>query len=151
MIDWLIWSKTSYNRPWPTYIYVARYRPFHESENPNQIWWKSLLRFGSDLWKPDSPVSQTGTSDFAPWAFWKCHSFIVRATNHAFHISILIVSMRASSWMLQKFSLTSYSCSWKNFFISWVKFSQIVRERRAEPEKHASIVQLVKYIKLASI
>jgi hypothetical protein len=63
-----------------------------------------------------------------PGVFLKCHNFLVRAPNHVFHISILIVSMRASSWRLQIFILSSSYYSLKHFFISWVKFNQIVWE-----------------------
>jgi hypothetical protein len=63
------------------------------------------------LLKPESLVLQSG-------AFSKCHNFLVRVLNHAFHISILIVLTRASSWRLQIFSLSSYSYSLKYFFVS---------------------------------
>jgi hypothetical protein len=80
--------------------------------------------------KPEPPVLQFG-------AFLKCHNFLVGALNHVFNISILIVSMRASSWSLQILNLCSSSYSLKHFFISCVKFNQIIRETYAQPEKHA--------------
>jgi hypothetical protein len=65
------------------------------------------LRFS----KLETPVLQ-------PVVFLKCHNFLIRAPNHVFHISILIVSMRASWWNLQIFSWSSTSCSLKHVFVS---------------------------------
>jgi hypothetical protein len=82
------------------YIYrhthVAGYNPFHESKNSNQIWWKSLIRFKSDLWKPTLQFPKLKPSFLQPGVSSKYHNFLIRASNHVFHISILIVSTRAS-------------------------------------------------------
>jgi hypothetical protein len=118
-----------------------------------------LTKYGENLDSDSGLICENRTvrffkpepSDLQPGAFLKWHNFLVRALNHVWHISILIVSTMASLWSLQILSLSSSSYSLKNFFISWVKLSQIVRETRAYPGKHKCIVQLVKYIKLTFI
>jgi hypothetical protein len=61
--------------------------------------------------KSEPPVLQPGV-------FLKCHNFLVRASNHVIHISILIISTRASTWRLKIISLTSYSSSLNHLFVS---------------------------------
>jgi hypothetical protein len=127
LIDWFGRRQVTINRD------LHIYRRLDVALFMNQ---RILIKYGENLYsdlgliyenwtlrfpKPEPLVLQSG-------AFLKCHNFLVRAPNYVFHISILIVSMRDSSWSLQIFSLSSYYCRLKHFFVSWVKFNQIVRE-----------------------
>jgi hypothetical protein len=119
LIDWLIWSKKSYNGPWPTYIYrsldIALFmnQRILTKYDENLYLDLSLIRENRTLWLPiPKPlVLQTRASS-------KYHNFLIRALNHALHRSILIVSMRTSSWMFQIFGFSSYFYRLEHFIIS---------------------------------
>jgi hypothetical protein len=125
MIDWLIWSKKLVTIGRDLHIY----RRLNIALSMNQ---RILIKYSENLDSDSSLICENQTLRlFKPEhlvlqteAFLKCHNIPVRAPNYVFHISILIVSTRASSWRLQIFSLSSSYYSLKNLFVSWVKFNQ---------------------------
>jgi hypothetical protein len=127
LIDWFCWRQVTIGHDQHIYrrLYIALFmnRRILTTYSEHLYLDSSLIRENRTLQfsKPKPPVLQPGT-------FSKYHNFIVWVPNHVFHISILIVSTRDSSWRLQIFSLSQYSCCLKHFFISWVKFNQIVQE-----------------------
>jgi hypothetical protein len=150
LIDWFCRRQVTIGRD------IQIYRQLGVALSMNQI---ILTKFSENFYSDSGLIRENWTLRFSkpetlvlqPGAFSKYRNFLVRAPNHVFYISILIISMRDSSWRLQVYSLSSYSCCLKHFFISLVKFYQIVWETRAYLEKHAWMVQFVKYIKLVSI
>jgi hypothetical protein len=80
-----------------TYIYIE-YRCLDIALSINQL---ILTKYGDNLYSDLDLIRENRTLWFPkleppvlhPPVFFKCHNFLVRAPNHAFHISILIVLM----------------------------------------------------------
>jgi hypothetical protein len=97
-----------------------------------------LIKHDENLYSDSTLIHEKWTFRFRilellvllPRAFSNCHNFLVRASNYVFHISILIVSTRASSLVLQFFSLSPSYGPFIHFFVSWVKSNEIFQETR---------------------
>jgi hypothetical protein len=130
LIDWFGWIQVTIDRD----LHV--YRQLDIDLFKNQ---RILTKYGEKLYSDSGLICKNWTLRFLKLeppvlqlgAFSKCHNLLARAPNHALCISVLIISTRASLWRLQIFSLSSSSYSLKNFFVSWVKFNQIIQETRA--------------------
>jgi hypothetical protein len=98
-----------------------------------------LIKHDKNLYSDSTMIRENRTFRFQilkhlvllPGAFLNCYNFLIRSSNYVFHVSILIISTRASTLAAQIFSLAPYSCTSMHFFVSCVKSIQILLEARA--------------------